>query len=323
MKIADNYKKINDLISKSSSVFVTAHKGLDLDALGGCLGMYNYIIHRGKPTYVVVDDKYSEAAVSKVMKRLSSEISIINSAKAIKLKNESSLLIIVDTNKKYLLQNSNLADAFSNKLIIDHHGEGEGTIDDVKLMIIDSFASSTCEIITEFLKLNDFKIDSYLATILLSGIVLDTCNYVLKTSSNTFYYSYYLSTCGANNNQVQYLLKQDLKKYIKRQKMITNVKIINNIAITKAVPNDVYRPEELAKTADTLLLFNNIEASFVIANVDKKTIGISARSLGNIKVGQVLGLLGGGGDNHEAASKIQGSSLSKVEKDLLNIIKLL
>ena len=41
-------------------------------------------------------------------------------------------------------------------------------------------------------KLNKFTIDSYLATILLSGIVLDTNSYVLKTDTNTFYYSYYL-----------------------------------------------------------------------------------------------------------------------------------
>lgn len=323
MKIVDSYKQINKIIDKSSSVFVVGHKDLDLDALGACLAMFNYTINIKKETYFIIDDKRLEAAVSKVIRELNDTIHFITSEKALKLKNRDSVLIIIDTNKCYLLQNPILANEFDTKLVIDHHEQGEGTMSDAEVIVIDADASSTCEMMTEFLKLNNFIIDSYLATILLSGIILDTNNYVLKTDSNTFYYSYYLTTCGASPSKVQYLLKQDLNKYIKRQKMVTNVKIINNIAVTKGIQNDTYRREELAKTADTLLLFNNIEASFVVARIDKDTIGISARSLGNINVGQVLGMMGGGGDAHEAAAKIENSTTNKVEKEILNIIKLL
>lgn len=322
MKIIDQYKKINKLIQESSSVFVVGHKDLDLDALGGCLSMYNYVATKKSNTYFIVDDVRSEKAVAKVIKELSNTIKFIKGDHALKLKNKDSLLIILDTNKDYLLQNDDLNKEFDNKIVIDHHGEGDGTIYD-SLLIIDNDASSTCEMMTEFLKLNDFVIDSYLATILLSGIILDTNNYVLKTDSNTFYYSYYLTTCGANPTKVQYLLKQDLKKYIKRQKMITNVKIINNIAITKGPQNEIFRREEIAKTADTLLLFNKIEASFVVARIDKDNVGVSARSMGKINVGQVLGMLGGGGDIHEAAAKLSNTSVNKVENEILNIIKIL
>lgn len=322
MKIIDQYKKINKLIQESSSVFVVGHKDLDLDALGGCLSMYNYVATKKSNTYFIVDDVRSEKAVAKVIKELSNTIKFIKGDHALKLKTKDSLLIILDTNKDYLLQNDDLNKEFDNKIVIDHHGEGDGTIYD-SLLIIDNDASSTCEMMTEFLKLNDFVIDSYLATILLSGIILDTNNYVLKTDSNTFYYSYYLTTCGANPTKVQYLLKQDLKKYIKRQKMITNVKIINNIAITKGPQNEIFRREEIAKTADTLLLFNKIEASFVVARIDKDNVGVSARSMGKINVGQVLGMLGGGGDIHEAAAKLSNTSVNKVENEILNIIKIL
>lgn len=322
MKIIDQYKKINKLIQESSSVFVVGHKDLDLDALGGCLSMHNYVATKKSNVYFIVDDVRSEKAVAKVIKELSDTIKFIKGDHALKLKNKDSLLIILDTNKDYLLQNDDLNKEFDNKIVIDHHGEGDGTIYD-SLLIIDNDASSTCEMMTEFLKLNDFVIDSYLATILLSGIILDTNNYVLKTDSNTFYYSYYLTTCGANPTKVQYLLKQDLKKYIKRQKMITNVKIINNIAITKGPQNEIFRREEIAKTADTLLLFNKIEASFVVARIDKDNIGVSARSMGKINVGQVLGMLGGGGDIHEAAAKLSNTSVNKVENEILNIIKIL
>jgi len=322
MKIVDKYKDINKMINSSSNVFVIAHKDLDLDALGACLAMYYYIENKNKEVYFILDDVKMEAAVDKVIKELGETINFINGQKVKSIKNGDSLLLVVDTNKKYLLQTPDIESIFNRKIVIDHHDEGEDTITDGEI-VIDTDASSTCEIITEFLKLNNFVIDSSLATILLSGIILDTNNYVLKTDSNTFYCSYYLTTCGASTSRVQYLLKQDLHKYIKRQKMITNVKMINNVAVTKGVNKEIYRREELAKTADSLLLFNGIEASFVIARIDRNTIGISARSMGNINVGQILGMFGGGGDAHEAAAKIQNTTQKKVEYELLNVIKLL
>ena len=323
MKIVESYKQINKLINSCSNIFVVGHKDLDLDALGACLAIYNYSISANKETYLIIDDKRSEEAVSKVIKDLKDTVNFVESEKALKIKNGDSLLIVIDTNKDYLLQNPVLAEAFGTKIVIDHHEQGEGTMGNEKVVVIDTEASSTCEMMTEFLKINKFTIDSYLATILLSGIILDTNNYVLKTDTNTFYYSYYLTTCGANPSKVQYLLKQDLKKYIKRQKMITNVKTIANMAVTKGNNDEVYRREELAKTADTLLLFNDIEASFVVARIDKNTVGISARSLGNINVGQLLGMLGGGGNAYEAAAKVINTTTNKLEKEIINIIKLL
>jgi len=322
MKIANSYKKINKMIDSASSVYVMGHKDLDLDALGACLGIYQYASNFGKMTYFVLDDVKLEAAVSKVINESMTEINFITSNKLKNIKNSDSLLIVVDTNKNYLLQSENANDLFSQKIVIDHHNIGKSTIENAEL-IIDTDASSTCEMITEFLKLNKYVIDSNLATILLAGIVLDTNNYTLKTDSNTFYYSYYLTSCGANPNKVQYLLKQDLKKYIKRQKMITNVKIVNNIAITKGVSTEIYRKEDLAKTADSLLLFNEIEASFVIGMLGKNKIGISARSMGNINVGQVLSMFNGGGDANFAAAVLENTTLNKVEQELLNVLKLL
>ncbi len=320
--MSDRYKRVKEIIEKASSVFVVGHKDLDLDAVGSCLAIYNYVHSKNKDVYLIVDDRKMERAVSKVIKELSNTVNFINSARAINLKDKKSVLIVMDTNKCYLLQNPILNDNFFEKIVIDHHEMGEGSINDGEI-IVDTEASSTCEMMTDFLKTSDFTIDSYLATVLLAGIVLDTNNYVLKTDSNTFYYSYYLTTCGASPNKVQYLLKQDLNKYIKRQKMITNVKIINKIAVTRGLQGEVYRREELAKTADTLLLFNNIGSSFVVAKIDKNTVGISARSIENVNVGKILERFGGGGDAHEAAAKITDTTVNKVEKELINIIKLL
>ena len=85
---------------------------------------------------------------------------------------------------------------------------------------------------------------------------------------------------------------------------------------TKATPYTIYRREDLAKVADTLLFFNNIEASFVIGKIGKDTVGISARSLGNYNISKILEKLGGGGDTYNGAARFEKTTISKVEQML-------
>jgi c-di-AMP phosphodiesterase-like protein len=176
--------------------------------------------------------------------------------------------------------------------------------------------------ITELIEHYDVEIEPYYATVLLSGMVLDTNNFTLKTNPETFYTAYYLTSLGASAKKVQYLLKQDINEYTERQKLLAEIETINNsIAFTKATPYTIYRREDLAKVADTLLFFNNIEASFVIGKIGKDTIGLSARSLGTYDITSVLEKIGGGGDNTSGAAKFEKTTISKVEQELKRIIK--
>ena len=83
----------------------------------------------------------------------------------------------------------------------------------------------------------------------------------------------------------------------------------------------VYRKEDLARVADTLLFFNNIEASFVVGKIGKDTIGISARSLGNFDIVKLLTKFGGGGDTYNGAAQIEKSTVAKVEQELKKLLK--
>lgn len=321
MTLLENAKQLRRLIKKSDPIFIMGHKDLDLDALGAALGIYHYIENITNNIYIVVDDKKQELGVKKVSSKISERYRIVNSKLATKKITKKSLLIVVDTNKAFLLQSPEFINHFKNVAVIDHHDINDSTINTPSL-IIDTDSSSTCEMIAELLEFSKTRIDSEIATILLSGIMLDTNNYVLKTTSRTFKISYYLTKNGADPRSVQYILKQNLKRYIERQKVITGVKIINNnIAVSRGLHKELYRREDLAKIADTLLLFNNIEASFVIGRIDKNTIGISARSLGKINVGKLLELFGGGGDEHEAAAKIAGETVQTIKNKIVEIIK--
>ena len=209
----------------------------------------------------------------------------------------------------------------TKKVVIDHHSPGKTTIKDA-FLIIDEEVSSTCEMITNLIETYDIELESYYATILLSGIVLDTNNFTLKTTADTYYSAYFLASLGASAKKVQYLLKQDLEEYTERQKLLTRIEILDNkIAFTKATPYTIYRREDLAKIADTLLFFNNIEASFVIGKIGKDTVGISARSLGNFNISTILEKLGGGGDDYNGAVKFDKKNISEVEELLKKEIK--
>ena len=175
--------------------------------------------------------------------------------------------------------------------------------------------------LTDLLDKEKININETVATILLSGIVLDTNNFVIKTTKNTYRTSYLLAEKGAKPESVQFLLKQDIKNYVERQKVITNVKQVKNVAISNGKSTIRYRREDLAKIADTLLQFDKIEASFVIGKLENKNVGISARSLGNINVGKVLENFNGGGDENEAGACVENSSIKEVNNKLLNIIK--
>ena len=320
MKLIDNTDKLNKLIETSNSIFIMGHRYLDLDALGASIGMYEYVKKFGKKPTIIINDVNFEKGVKKAIDQMNNSYTISRSSKIKDKFNNKSLLIVVDTNKEYLLQDKNLLAVTENVLVIDHHDPNEFSISK-GLVIIDQDASSTCEMITALFDKEKVEMNKDVATLLLSGIVLDTNNFVIKSTEETFRTSYLLTKWGASPQNVQYLLKQDLKKYIARQKVITNMKQYKTILITAGKSSLKYRREELAKIADTLIQFDKIEASFVIGRLDKNSIGISARSLGSIDVGKILESFNGGGDNNEAGACINNSTIKTVENELINIIK--
>lgn len=319
MTVRETTNTIIKVIKKSTTVYVTGHKDLDLDALGAMVGISLLADHYNKKSYLIIDELTHEAGVKKALDRLE-DIKVIKTSEIGNI-GKDDLLIIVDTNKRNLLQNEKLVDMFENIMIIDHHDEDENTIKSDYNLIFNN-VSSTCELLTLVMKEKDLYPLDFYATLLLSGIVLDTNNFSLKTNYHTYEAAYYLTEKGADNNEVQYLLKQNLKKYVAREKMLYDIKIISSkYAISMGSRRDKYRREDLAKIADTLLQFENIEAAFVIAFLGKGRIGISARSMGNVDVGEIMNLMDGGGNKTVAATMIESHSIKDIYKELTKILR--
>jgi len=312
-------KRIKKIIKKSDNIFVSGHKNLDLDAIGACIGINSIAKHFNKKCYIIIDDIEHELGVSKILDEIKREVNIIKSSEISNLCQNNSTLIIVDTNKTNLIQNDKILHYFNNIIVIDHHQETEQTINGIN--IIDESKSSACEMITSLIRLYKVDLSEKYATIILSGIVLDTHNFSKKTSSNTFYEAYYLTAYGANPKKVQYYLKEELNDYIIRNKVVMNVRVINDkYAVAVANEGEKYKREDLAKVADTLLNFNDIKASFVVGNRIDGGVGISARSEGGLDVGVTTEKLGGGGDIYNAACLFNDLNIKEVESELIKVL---
>jgi c-di-AMP phosphodiesterase-like protein len=320
MKVLENKKRIDKMIMKASNIFVVGHRHFDLDAIASNIGIVEYVKSFNKKPIIIINDKRKEAGVNKILDKVEGHYHFEKSSKIKYRINDESLLIITDTNKEMLLQDPSIVSLFKNIIIIDHHEYNETSISKA-LVVVDDKVSSASEMVTYLLNEKNIKISSDIATVLLSGIVLDTNNFAIKTSKETFYAAYLLSSLGADENKVQSLLKQDIKDYIERSKILLNVKIVDNVAITVAKASIIYRREDLARVADILLQFHNIEASIVIGKIENNKIGISGRSIGKLNIGDVLEFTGGGGNAYEAASQISGSKLREVEDNILEILK--
>lgn len=318
MKVVDEIKKIKKYIKTSDKIFIMGHKNLDLDAISSNIGI-NYILKKlNKTCYIIIDDIEHEMGVEKVLHEIEGCYNIITSDQIeenMSKRTKKNLLIVLDTNKKELVQSKKALDLLQKRIVIDHHDTGKTSIKE-GLIIIDTKTSSACEMVVNIAQEYKIEFSSYVSTLLLSGITLDTNNFMLNTSEETFYTAYYLSVYGASTKKVQYLLKQDLNSYAEEQKLLTNIDILNGkIAIAKGTPHAIYRKQDLAKIADTLLFFNDIETSIVIGKIEKNKVGVSSRSIEK-NIEPLMTKLGGGGNEHNGAATIDNKKISEIEAEI-------
>lgn len=320
MSLKELKKQISKEMFHSKEVFLVAHKEIDLDAFASMAG-FSLISKKYKnKTYIIINDKNIEPATKEAMDSIKTKLNIITTKEAKELITKKSILYILDTNKPKLMDCGDLLDKFKTVTVIDHHTKSQETLKS-KNLYIEEKATSTCEIVASLLNKFRIKVPKQYATIMLGGIALDTNNFMYKMTRKAFFYCYYLSTKGADINEAQGYLKQDLEEYVNRSKMIGNTKIEGEIAIATGQKGKIYTRQELAKTADLLLEFKGIKTSFAIGYLEKSKVGISTRSIKKINAGKLMEQFGGGGNKIEAAAIIENTSIKKIEEQIIEKIK--
>jgi len=312
-----------ELIADSSRVFVMGHKYADLDAVGADAAICCLARKKGKLCRIVIDPEKNAAKL--LIERLQSEPeyknAFITPQEAMLQSDGRSLLVVVDTNRPEQAEDSNFLAACNRVAVIDHHRRAATYIQNSALTFYEPYASSTCELLSEVLQevCDPEDILRCEAEAMLSGIVLDTKNFTLRTGERTFEAAAFLRRCGADTVEVKKLLQNDMNDTVARYRIMQNAQLYRgNIAV--AAPEAPQDRVIIAQAADELLNISGVEVSFVVSPTKDGGANISARSIGDINVQVIMEKLGGGGNRSAAACQIPNTTLRDAVNSLFTAI---
>lgn len=320
---------LKKIFQETNQIFVMGHRFPDMDAIGSAFGVSCLADFQGKESYVVINERELipdvERCLSEIHQHPEMEQKLITVENAMALVQPGSLLVMVDYHKPSMSISQALYDKFEQVAIIDHHRRGDEFPSKPLLTYIESSASSASELVAELIQYEsraDKQLDKFTATLLLAGIFVDTKNFVVRTSPRTFDISSYLKSSGANTDLIQYLLSSDLTSFLEISELVAKSEFITpNIVMACGDEGRIYDNVTAAKTADTLLSMNGVEASFVLTTRKDHLVAISARSSGKINVQLVMEAMGGGGHFTNAATQIKDKTLHEVKEMLYNEVQ--
>ena len=222
------------------------------------------------------------------------------------------LLVVVDTNRPDQVENASLLEACTRVAVIDHHRRAANYISNATMSFHEPYASSACELMAELLEelVEQPDILHVEAEAMLSGIMLDTKDFTVRTGERTFEAAAFLRRAGADTSEVKKLLQTDMEHTVARYKILQTASIYRaDIAI--AAPTEPQERIVAAQAADELLNIAGVTASLVIYPMGNGDVFISARSIGELNVQLVMEALGGGGSRSSSAVQLHDVSVAQ------------
>ncbi len=330
IRIKSLKQTLDSKIKESDSVTIVPHIRLDFDAIGSSIALYIMALRQRKRVNILINDNYNEldCGIKTVLKEITTKgFNIINyNEYKDRYANSNDLLILTDTSQQTLIpieEDIIKKKVLEEKIIeIDHHNYGNSTIDAKDKFILPEY-SSACEIITKMLFTSRVRFSKEIATYLYAGIWLDSNRLTKRGSNNeTHKWAGKLVENNADIDKVNDLFIEDYNDNQKIQELVSNHMKMFSYTIACLIGEDdkKYSCEDLAKAADACLKYR-IDASFAIGNVSDSMVSISARSKGNINVGEIMKEFDGGGNYLAAATKIKDEKPSEVSKKLMKALR--
>ena len=295
------------------------HVNPDMDCFGAALGVMRLCEIREKEPYLVIDN-YKDA-LSTIFKEAknSDDYKFVSSEKALTLADKDSLLIVLDTHRPSMVQCPQLLEVCERVVIIDHHRRVEDFIENPVLAYMESYASSTCELVAEILQymISKKALNKLESEALLAGMTIDTNGFTVKSGVRTFEAAAWLRRQGADPTEVRRFFQEDMESFFIKTKALADA-IFHEGGVMTSICSTKHADEQVicAQVADELLTVKGVKASFVAGiNNEGKTV-ISARSLGEVNVQVIMEKFGGGGHLTTAASQVDISPEEVMEKIL-------
>ncbi|MBR0088146.1 MAG: DHH family phosphoesterase [Lachnospiraceae bacterium] len=320
-------ESLKDLINAAEDVMIMGHPISDLDCLGAAVGIYRMARFSGKRARIVM------GAVTNSMKPLMArfresgeyeEDLFIDRETALKTFKPATLLVVVDTNRPSYTECPDLLNRAERIVVMDHHRQGKERIDNATLSYVEPFASSASEMVAEVVQYYDpaIKLHALEADAVLSGIVMDTNNFVDKAGVRTFEAAAYLRRNNADVTRVRKLFRDNMDDYKLRAETVHRAEIFRQHYIISVCPDEAGNKNQTvvaAQAANELLEIDGVKASFVLTNFEGK-IYLSARSIDEVNVQVLMEKMGGGGHMSVAGAQFTDKTIDEVIAWLKEVI---
>ena len=319
---------LREIIESHDRIFVMGHQITDIDSFGAAVGVYRAVRQFDKKCHIVINSvtlaikPFVDAFLNEPDHSYESDM-FVNSNEALQLSDPSSVLVVVDTNKPSITECPDLLLKCKTIVVLDHHRQGNETIQNATLSYIEPYASSACEMIAEILQYisDGIKIRNIEADSIYAGIMIDTNFFMSKTGVRTFEAAAFLRRNGADTTRVRKLFRNDLVDYKAKAEAVKNSSMyLDKYAIAVCPAEGLSSPTVVgAQVANELLNINNVKASFVLTDYQGR-IYISARSIDEVNVQLIMERIGGGGHMNIAGSQLTDTTVEDAEKLLMNTI---
>jgi c-di-AMP phosphodiesterase-like protein len=312
------------LMSSSSKVLVMGHAQADADCIGAAAGIVCIARKNSIPAHIVIDEGKSPAGKLIAMLKRTPEYAnvFIDGQTALVHADASTLIVVVDCSRPELVESQPLLQAANRVAVIDHHRRSSTFIDQADLNLLEPYASSASELVTELMRYicETGDLTRAEAGVMLAGIVLDTKDFSMHTGVSTFEAAAFLRGAGADTVAVKKLFQSDLESILRRQEVIRNARMAGKNCAISVIDHPIDRIVA-AQAADELLGVNNVAASFVVFPAGKNEVVVSARSMGDFNVQVICEKLGGGGHQAMAGAQIKDESIEDVVRKLVQVIE--
>ena len=298
---------LRQLIKQSSKVLIMGHRNPDMDCFGAAIGIYRLAASIEKKAHIIINGYHEALTAIYQAARETEDYSFINSEKAIAMRDDDTLVVVLDTHRVGLVECPELLDS-EKIVVIDHHRKAEESITNMVLSYMEPYASSTSDLVTEIIQYSGQKkmLSKMDAEALLAGITVDTNRFAVKTGVRTFEAASWLRRSGADTAAVKKYFQSDLESFKIRAKFIANAQFLDDgIAMSICQGKNPNAQIVNSQVADELLTVQGIRATFVVGQNEHGKTVVSARSLGEVNVQVIMEKLGGGGHLNTAGAQVE------------------
>ncbi len=320
-------RSIRDTMAAADEIFIMGHAREDYDAFGAAVGVALMARSLDKPVHIVLSGWLD--SVEKIIELLGKDETYRNmfvSANDVSVANavanaKEPLLVVVDTFIPKIVAAPKLLEQIDKIVVIDHHRRSEYTIKNPAISYLEPGSSSTCEMVTELLMYFDEKIriGKLAATAIYSGIVVDTKNFAIQTGARTFEAAAYLRRSGADPVAVNHLFKSDYETTLALAKTKARSEYFEGGLVVSTIDNVIPNVQVIAgQAADSLLTVEGVRMTIILFQMSGDTVGMSARSTGDLNVQVIMEKYGGGGHQNVAGAQVRNVPLIELKKSVVD-----